>query len=136
MDTSAAADYHPCTTLLIIVGFIAFIGMLGWAFWKRRGVIGRRDGQITYGLTLEWPIAFSTVIIGVCTHMLLSHKEAYLYLLRKNGEPLRDFGAFLFITLGGFAFSTVRENRTLRTLCLVAASIGVCLICSTIECLP
>jgi hypothetical protein len=112
------------------VALVGVVGMIVWAVRKPKGVIGRRMGQLVYGRSLEWPAAFSAAIAAVCIHVLLSHNAKYLLLLRENREPLGDAGIFLFLTVGALAFSKVREQRALRIVCLVAASLGLCMACA------
>ena len=130
MLTPSAAEHDPCIPLLIVVALVGLVGMIVWVVRKPKGIIGRRMGQLVYGRSLEWPAAFSAAITAVCIHFLLSHNARYLLVLRENREPLGDAGVFLFLTVGALAFSKVREQRALRIVCLVAASLGLCMACA------
>lgn len=134
MHAPPAIDYHQCTPLLVTTAVTAVLGVIGWALWRPKSIVGQRDGRDIYGLTLEWPVAFSAAMVLSCIQVLLAHKVGYLSVLGVNKDAFQEFGAFLFVTPGALAFSSVRSNRALRILCLTAASIGVCIICSTIGC--
>jgi hypothetical protein len=99
-------------------------------------MVGRRNGQLIYGLSLEWPLAFAAAIAAVSIHLLLSRDGAYLLWIRegKNRETIGDVGVYLFTTIGALAFSKVRQQRGLRILCLVSASLGLCMACFKIVC--
>jgi hypothetical protein len=130
MHTPSAAELDPCIPLLMSVALVGLVGLIVWAVRKPKGVIGRRMGQVVYGRSLEWPTAFSAAIAAVGIHVLLSHNAKYLLVLRENRESLGNAGVFLFLTVGALAFSKVREQRALRIVCLVAASLGLCMACA------
>ena len=130
MHTQPMPEYDPCLPLLAGVALSAFVGLIVWIVKRPKAVVGRRRGQIIYGLSLEWPAAFGTAIILVIAHASLASHSSYLQMLSENREPLGDAGIYLLLTIGALAFSKVREQRNLKILCLVLASLGLCMACA------
>jgi hypothetical protein len=130
MLTPPEVEHDPCIPLLASVALVAFVGLVVWAIRKPKSDVGRRMGHVIYGLSLEWPAAFVAVIVIVLIHIVLSHHLAYLRMLRENRKSLGEAGVYLLLTVGALAFTSVRERRALKVLCLVVASLGLCLACA------
>ena len=78
--------------------------------------------------SLEWPTAYLSTITLVAIHLACATSAPYQVMLQKNRDLLSDLGIFLFLTVGGFAFSAVASRRILRIICLSLAGCGVVLL--------
>lgn len=117
----------PPAICLLLLG-IALGGLICWLIRRPRRPSDVRHGHPTWVYSIEWPVAYLTVIALITLHLLASSNSTYCEMLGKNREPLASTGTFLFLTVGGFALKNVRSDRRLRIACLVLAALGTVLL--------
>jgi hypothetical protein len=119
-----------CKYALFAALIAAVVGLIVWAIKRPHGIVGRRNGHITYGYLIEWPVSFITVVVSALALLLATQSAWFGCMESTDRETLGSAGTYLLLTIGALAFSKARERRSIRMLCLAPAALGLCLACA------